>query len=137
MNIKTHYFKNIYTNENHFFILSKGNNAGKPMMMPCPNCFVFTANNLLEREYFFWLCYGLWVGGFFRPFLSGSVISFLRISELKQVLRETQSKIELRKDALMDSIEILNKLSSHQDVLLKQIQLIKQAKKSLMYKVLR
>jgi hypothetical protein len=134
MKINSHYFKNTYTNENHFFILSKGKNAGKPMINPLPNCFVFTADNLLEREYYFWLCYGLWVGGFFRPFLSGSVISFLRISQLKQGLHKTQSKIKLRKEALKDSIEILNKISAQQDQLLKRIQRFKQAKKSLMYK---
>lgn len=137
MNIKTHKMKNEYTNQNHFFILSKGNNAGKPMDLPCPNCFVLTARNLQEREYFYWLCYGLWVGGFFRPFLTGSVISFLRIAELIQVICEAQSKVELRKEALMNAIEILNKLNAQHENLLKQVQLIKQAKKVVMYKVLK
>lgn len=137
MNIKTHKMKNEYTNQNHFFILSKGNNAGKPMDLPCPNCFVLTARNLQEREYFYWLCYGLWVGGFFRPFLTGSVISFLRIAELNQVICEAQSKVELRKEALINAIEILNKLKAQHENLLKQVQLIKQAKKVVMYKVLK
>jgi hypothetical protein len=137
MEIKTHKMKNEYVNQNHFFILSKGNNAGKPMDLPWANCFVLTARNLQEKEYFFWLCYGLWVGGFFRPCLSGSVTSFIRIAELKHVINEAQTKVELRREALLDSIKILSKLSAHQENLLKQIQLIKQAKKALMYKVLK
>jgi hypothetical protein len=135
--IKTHRMSEEFKNQNHFFVLSKGNNAGKPMESSCPNCFVVITNNLQEREYFYWLCYGLWVGGFFRPFLSGSVISFLRIAELNQVIRHAHSKVALRKEALMSSIEILNKLSAQHDNLMKQVQLIKQAKKAIMYKVLR
>ncbi len=135
MKIKTHNLNAQYLNNNHFFILAKGNNAGKPMHNPCPNCFVLVANNLHEKEYYYWLCYGLWVGGMFRPFLTGSVISFLRIAELKQVIKAGQSKVQLRKQALLSSIEILNKLSAHQTNLLQQIQLIKQTKKALMYKV--
>lgn len=126
-----------FKNRNHFFVLSKGNNAGKPMESPCPNCFVVITDNVREREYFYWLCYGLWVGGFFRPFLSGSVISFLRIAELNQVITHAHSKVALRREALMSSVEILNKLSAQHDNLIKQVQLIKEAKKALMYKVLR
>ncbi|MBS1682205.1 MAG: hypothetical protein JST48_10880 [Bacteroidetes bacterium] len=137
LKIKTHRMSEEYQNRNHFFVLSKGNNAGKPMENPCPNCFVVIANNVQEREYFYWLCYGLWVGGFFRPFLSGSVISFLRIAELREVIYQVHSKVNVRKEALMSSIEILNKLSAHQDNLIKQIQLIKHAKKALMYKMLK
>ena len=29
----------------HFFILNKGNNSGKPLLAPCPNCFVIIAEN--------------------------------------------------------------------------------------------
>lgn len=135
--IKTHRMSEEFTNQNHFFILSKGNNAGKPLWNPCPNCFIVITNNLQEREYFYWLCYGLWVGGFFRQFLSGSVISFIRIAELHQVILQAHSKVQLRREALMNSIDILNKLSAQHDSLVKQIQIIKQAKKALMYKVLK
>lgn len=37
--IKTHKMNRTY-HGNHFFVLSKGNNAGRPMDKPCPNCFV-------------------------------------------------------------------------------------------------
>lgn len=37
----------------------------------------------------------------------------------------------------MDAIKMLNKLSTYQDNLLKQLQLVKDAKRALMYKLLR
>lgn len=136
-NIKTHYKKSQYFNDNHFFILSKGNNAGKPMHNPCPNCFVLSANNRDEREFYFWLCYGLWVGGFFRQVLCGSVISFLRIPELQYIIRKGQSKVEVRRDALTKAIVMLNKLTTHQENLSKQLDMVKQAKQSVMYHLLK
>lgn len=135
--IKTYHMTDEFTNQNHFFILSKGYNAGKPLLNPCPNCFVVITCNLEEREYFYWLCYGLWVGGFFREQLTGSVIPFLRISELHQVINASRSKVALRKEALLNALEILSKLSAHEQNLVKQIQLIKEAKKAIMYKVLK
>ena len=107
------------------------------MHASCPNCFVLISRNLVEKEYYFWLCYGLWVGGFFRPLLSGSVISFLRIVELNQIIRQTNSKIDLRRSALLEAIKMLNKLAVYEENLLEQLQLVKDAKRALMYKVLR
>ncbi len=135
MKIKTHNSNAQYLNNNHFFILAKGNNAGKPMVNPCANCFVFLARNPIEKEYYYWLCYGLWVGGMFRPFLIGSVIEFLRIGDLNHVIKAGQSQLQLRKQALLQAIEMLNKLSAHQSNLVKQVQLIKQAKQALMCKL--
>ncbi len=135
MKIKTHNSNAQYLNNNHFFILAKGNNAGKPLENPCANCFVIMANNLYEKEYYYWLCYGLWAGGMFRPFLIGSVISFIRISDLNQVIKAGQSKIGLRREALLHSIEILNKLSAQQQNLIKQVHLIGQLKKAVMVKL--
>ncbi|HOX81968.1 MAG TPA: hypothetical protein PLJ60_06105 [Chryseolinea sp.] len=136
LKIKTYRTTDEFKNQNHFFILSKGNNSGKPLLDPCPNCFVVTANNLEEREYFYWLCYGLWAGGFFRPHLTGSVISFIRVTELHQVIKTAHSKVGIRREALKNSIEILNKLSAQSDTLEKQIQLIKQLKRVVLHKLL-
>lgn len=69
--IKTHRMTDEFKIQNHFFILSKCYNAGKPLLNHCPNCFVVITSNLEEREYFYWLCYGLWMGGFFRQVLTG------------------------------------------------------------------
>lgn len=39
----------------HFFILSKGLNAGKPLDIPCPNSFSVVTETEEERNFFFWL----------------------------------------------------------------------------------
>lgn len=135
MKIKTHTIGKTYIGH-HFFILSKGLNAGKPLNAPCPNCFVLFADDETEKEMYYWICFGLWQGSFFRSFLSGSVIPFMRINDLKQIIEKTFVKTEMKKDEFKDAMQVLNKLSAHQENIIYQMHLIKQAKKSLIYKVL-
>jgi hypothetical protein len=132
--IKTHKIKNVYT-ENHFFILSKGLNAGKPLDKPCPNCFVLFTKSEEERNQLYWLCFGLWQGDFFRPFLTGSVIPFIRLDDLKTVINEALSKINSTE--FEKSISVMQDLQKHQENISKQLELIRQTKKSLMYRILK
>jgi hypothetical protein len=129
--------KNEYTNKNHFFILSKGLNVGKPLDKPCPNCFVLFAKCEIEKQQLYWICFGLWQGNFFHRFLTGSVIPFIRLHDLKQVINEALQKAELNPSAFEKSIEVLNKLNTHQENIHQQLTLIKQAKKALMYKIMK
>ncbi len=69
------------------FILNRGRNAGKPLQEPCPNCFILYCSSLEEMENVYWTFYALWKHGFFHPYLCGSVIEMLRISELKTLMR--------------------------------------------------
>jgi hypothetical protein len=88
-----------------------------------------------ERNQLYWLCYGLWQGNFLRPFLTGSVIPFIRLDDLKTIIKEALSKInscEFEK-----SISVMQDLQKHQENISKHLELIRQAKKSLMYKILR
>lgn len=132
--IITHQMKNTYAG-NHFFILSKGMNAGKPMEKPCPNCFVLFAKSEEEKNQLYWLCFGLWQGNLFRPFLTGSVISFIRLDDIKTVINETLSKIDSIE--FEKSISVMRDLQKHQENISKQLELIRQAKKSLMYRILK
>ncbi len=132
--IKTHKMKNTY-NDYYFFILSKGLNAGKPLDKPCPNCFVLLTKSEEEKNQLYWLCFGLWQGNFFHPFLTGSVIPFIRLDDLKTVISEALSKITTVD--FNKSITVMQSLQKHQDGILKQLELIRQAKKALMYKILK
>ena len=76
------------TPENSIFILSRGKNAGKPLFEPCPNCFILYCRNETEKESLYWIFYSLWENGFFHPYLCGSVIDMLRLSDLKLLLRQ-------------------------------------------------
>ena len=109
MIIKTHKPNDTYVNDNHFFVLSRGKNTGKPMLDPSPNCFVLISRNYMEKEYFYWLISGLWAGGFFRPFSLKAVVFFFRIQDIN--LPSTQSKVGLRRKALFDALDLLKKVS--------------------------
>lgn len=83
--IKT-YHSQITLSDHHFFILSKGNNAGKPLDQPCPNCFVAFCSSQDDREFFYWLSYALWQTQIYYTCLTGSVIPFIHISDVKHCL---------------------------------------------------
>ena len=68
------------------YILSRGRNAGKPMLEPCPNCHIIYVTSTEELETYYWTFYAFWKHGFFHPHLCGSVIEMLRLSDLKKLL---------------------------------------------------
>lgn len=80
--IKTHKKGNVYKSE-HFFILNKGLNSGKPLNEPCANCFVIIFSSSEEKESHYWTAFSLWKSKFWHQFLVGSVIPFLRLPEFK------------------------------------------------------
>ena len=49
--IKTHQIGRTYSNP-HFFILNKGLNSGKPLTLPCPNCFVIISKNEADKKHY-------------------------------------------------------------------------------------
>ena len=84
--IKT-YNPEIEVTEFHFYILNKGLNSGKPLLEPCPNCFVCTFKTEAEKEQLYWLVFGLWQGKIFHQNLLGSVIPYIRLKCLKDVIQ--------------------------------------------------
>lgn len=136
MQIKTHKMHSTYSVA-HFFILSKGNNSGKPLNAPCPNCFVCLCKDEAEKERLYWLFYGLWQGLYFHPFLTGSVIPFIRLNDLKQVAKTALSKNELQPQQFDKNITMVQLLNERAKVVQEQLKLIKQAKRALMYQVLK
>lgn len=81
--VKTHKKGNVYKNE-HFFILNKGLNSGKPLNESCTNCFVIVFSSSEEKESHYWIAFSLWKSKFWHQFLVGSVIPFLRLPEFKK-----------------------------------------------------
>lgn len=73
---------------NRFYILNKGQNSGKPSLMPFANSFVCTCESQQEAELVYILCYGLWQSQQFRPFLKGSVIEFISIDDIRNILKD-------------------------------------------------
>jgi hypothetical protein len=136
MKIKTHRLRKEYTGE-YFFILSKGQNAGKPLVKPCANCFVFLAEDAVEKEQFYWLCYGLWEGGFFREFLSGTIIPFIHLDDVRQLITVAAEKVAGEAESFEQAIRMITTLAKYQDAIHEQLKRLKLAKRSLMYKMLK
>jgi hypothetical protein len=83
--IKTHRLKTEYS-QPHFFILNKGLNSGKPMLTPCPNCFVCLVDSSNSSDKLFWVAFALWKSKVLHRLLKGSVIPFITIGDYKDQL---------------------------------------------------
>jgi hypothetical protein len=121
----------------HFFILNKGLNSGKPLTLPCPNCFVFTASNAADRDFFYWLCFGLWQSNSFHPFLRGSVIPFIVLEELKQCIREGASQARENLPEFRRSVELLKVIELKEKQFNENLRLLHDAKRAVFYRYMR
>jgi hypothetical protein len=114
-----------------FFILSKGMNSGKPMEHPCPNCFTFNAADQAEKDHNFWLCFGLWQSRSFHPHLIGSVIPFIRLHDLNQVINQASDIALANPAAFQKTVEALKILDQHEKQYHRNLLLISEAKKAI------
>lgn len=111
-------------NTDHFFILSKGYNAGKPLEQPCPNCFIVTAESEEHKHQLFWICYSLWKSGTFLRLLRGSVIPFLNIREASAEIEKAIQCTNSRKPEFEKNVAELRKLIRTAKLLNAQVKLI-------------
>lgn len=127
--LKTYRTENQYSKP-HFFILNKGLNSGKPLNTPCPNCFVCITENQDDREFFYWLCFGLWRSKSFHYYLKGSVIPFITIDDLKKLIRKNEIQANAKQQSFQKAIQALKLLEIHEEkikVSLKTIDTARQA----------
>lgn len=95
-----------------FFILSKGEDAGKPGLMPWQNSFSVLCNNQESFDFYFWLTYGLFKANHFKPRQRGSVIQYVNLNDIKEVLKEaTPAILEhwMKFQKILNAIELLEK----------------------------
>jgi hypothetical protein len=121
----------------YFFILNKGNNSGKPLLTPCPNCFVCLCENDQDKEELYWLLFGLWQGKAIYPHLIGSVIPFIRLKELTNLINTGIEKLLSNPDKVKRNISKMIQIEKHQVNIQKQLELIKQMKRALIFEVLK
>ena len=115
----------------HFFILNKGLNSGKPLEKPCPNCFVITVKNDEEKEFLFWLCWGLWQSKKFHYLHTGSVIPFIRIDEFKAFLKEQAATAFAEKEQYNKNVKALQQLEQLEKNYKQNLLLIMDAKRAI------
>ncbi len=114
-----------------FFILSKGMNSGKPLEHPCPNCFTFNAADQAEKDHFYCICFGLWQSRSFRPHLIGSVIPFIRLHDLIQVIHHASGKALENPAGFQKTVEALKILDRQEKQYHLNLLLISEAKRAI------
>jgi hypothetical protein len=134
--IKTHKLGTTYK-QHHFFILNKGLNSGKPLPHYCSNCFVFLADNEDEKEFYFFLLLGLWELRFFRKHLMGSVIDYIRLGDLIDIVEETLNSVNTGNRSFSDIQNTLAQIEALQVNLQTQLTYLMQLRKSIFYKYLK
>ena len=120
----------------HFFILNKGNNSGKPLSAPCPNCFVIQFQNEIEKEQVYWLMYSLWQSNAFYSFLRGSVISFVVLRNVKSCLSAALNKVDENPVQFEKTVAALCSLEAMENQFRQNLKLVQDAKRMLFYKYL-
>lgn len=134
--IKTHSNKVEYSNP-HFFILSKGLNSGKPLKEPCANSFVVKCKTKSIKKNVFWLCYSLWQSKSFHQHLRGSVIPFIRIGDLRNILNEAYSNISVDKNKFDQAISTVKRLELKRKQYYENLLLIEEAKRIVLHRYIR
>lgn len=80
--------------QRRFYILSKGNYAGRPSKTPYANSFEVTAETKEDAEALYWVAYALWQSSELKPFIIGSVIPFIRLYEYRKLFEKAAKHIE-------------------------------------------
>jgi hypothetical protein len=93
-----------------FFILCKGNNAGKPGFQPWTNSFIAVCPHEEYFNFFFWLIYGLHQSGKFKVYHRGSVIPFINLKDVRDIIREVAPLIHPDWSRYQDILSSLDKL---------------------------
>ena len=128
------YRQGVVYNMPHFFILNKGNNSGKPLTTPCPNCFVIQFKCEEEKEQIYWLLYSLWQSKAFYPLLRGSVIPFVILRDVKSCLLDGLNKANENPAQFEKAVSTLRSLEALEKNYKQNLLLISNAKRMLFYK---
>jgi len=69
------------------YIQLKGANAGQPLRKKIPNSIgIITDQEVLLPDFLYYTLLSLFSSGAFRPYLKGSVVPYIRISDITKVL---------------------------------------------------
>jgi len=129
--IKTHKPETLYLAD-HFYILNKGLNSGKPLNEPCPNCFVVIFQSAVEKDSYYWLAYSLWKARYWQQFLVGSVIPFLRINDFKiDYITKTSKMLEQHEEHLKN-VKALKLLEQKEFSFQKNLKLISELRTAIL-----
>lgn len=110
------------------FILNKGMNSGKPLDAPCRNCFVITTATEEERQFYYWLAFGLWQSRAFHFYLRGSVIPFIVMREFCKCLDTAAEKANGNRPAFTKAVETLQTIKKLEESTAQKMRILKEMK---------
>ncbi len=131
--IKTHRKDFVYSKP-HFFILNKGMNSGKPQKTPFTNSFVIIFQNEEDCENLFFIAYSLWQTKFWRPFLIGSVIPFLRLQDFKKEFNQKARLMMEEHEQHLKNVEALKLLELKEKQFHENINLINDMRRVILHR---
>ena len=120
-----------------FYILSKGLNSGKPLLTPCPNSFVCICKSQEQKDFYFWLLFGLWKAKYFHQFLTGSVIPFIRLSDLKNEILTQAEKVSKQGKEYKSTVDKIKQLEEKERAIRQNLALINDLKRAMIYRHLK
>jgi len=128
--IKTHTLGQTY-HQPHFFILNKGNNAGKPAPAHWANCFVFLADDQQEHDFYYSVVQAMAELHLFRSAVIGTVVPFVRLGDVVDLIEETVNAVNTGERQWANVQNTVLQINSHQLRLQKQLGLLIQLRRSL------
>jgi hypothetical protein len=117
-----------------FFILCKGCNAGKPGFRPWTNSFIVVCPHEEYFKFYFWLVYGLHQSGSFKIRHRGSVIPFISLEDVRDLIREVAPPIHPDWSRFQEILSYLDKLNNLKSTLAQQLVATDQLQRSLLLK---
>ncbi len=120
-----------------FYILSKGLNSGKPLLTPCPNSFVCICKSQEQKDFYFWLLFGLWKAKYFHQFLTSSVIPFIRLSDLKNEILTQAEKVSKQEKEYKSTVDKIKQLEEKERAIRQNLALINDLKRAMIYRHLK
>ncbi|MHB0756272.1 DUF6943 family protein [Polaribacter sp. M15] len=123
--IKTHQVGRTYQKP-HFFILNKGLNSGKPFTAPVRNSFVVSTETIEQKEALFHLSYMLLEAKCYRFYLKGSVIPFIYIADVKNLL--IKNSRYFGQEDFQTKLKALKKVEKLEEVQAQKLKAIKELK---------
>ena len=104
-----------------FYILCKGNQAGKPSLKPWANSFAVSCQNLQYFNFYYWLVYALFRTNKFKLRLRGSVIPFINIDDVRDLIGEMAPVVYPDWSKFQELVNTLNKFEDLKSTLEQQI----------------
>ena len=118
----------------HFFILNKGNNSGKPLLSPCPNCFTIEFQTETDKDQVYWLLFCLWQSKTFYPYLRGSVIPFIILRDMKKCIQSGLDKSDRNPEQFQKMVATFQSMNEFETQLRQKLNTLNKAKQLIVYR---